>query len=65
MSINPNESIFIVFEGKTLVKPSKIADSFHNKLIFKLALTMAEVYEKYKDEDGFLYLEYFAYNCFG
>ncbi|EUD64600.1 GABA(A) receptor-associated protein (autophagy-like protein 8) [Plasmodium inui San Antonio 1] len=38
---------------------------FVNNVIPKTGLLMQELYDMYKDEDGYLYLEYSCESCFG
>lgn len=47
-------------------QPSFIAKHVSNSLLFvSLAVTMSDIYAKYKDEDGFLYITYSGESTFG
>ena len=49
INLEPNEALFFMI----------------NQNIVNTTLTINEVYERYKDPDGFLYIKYCGENCFG
>eukprot|EP01098_Paradermamoeba_levis_P013538 TRINITY_DN619_c0_g1_i3.p1 TRINITY_DN619_c0_g1~~TRINITY_DN619_c0_g1_i3.p1 ORF type:complete len:104 (+),score=28.01 TRINITY_DN619_c0_g1_i3:237-548(+) len=50
IKLTPEKSLFIFVGKGTTLQPNRL---------------MGEVYEKYKDEDGFLYITYSGENTFG
>lgn len=50
IKLKPEESLFMLVKDKSLIEASK---------------TLSEVYNEYKDEDGFLYITYCGENVFG
>lgn len=64
INLKQEEALYLFVNGRTLLKSGK-------KAIDTLAKTtcvdskMSEVYDKYRDSDGFLYIEFCEYSSFG
>ena len=50
LQIDPNKSLFFIVGGNQMEV---------------LTTTMEELYQKYKDEDGYLYINYYVESVFG
>ena len=50
LQIDPNKSLFFIVDGNQMEV---------------LTTTMEELYQKYKDEDGYLYINYYVESVFG
>lgn len=63
INLKQEEALYLFVNGRTLLKSGKIKLLVHDWRW--LDSKMSEVYDKYKDSDGFLYIEFCEYSSFG
>ena len=62
--LNMSHFIYVV-RKRIKLEPSETLFLMVNNQLCPSNIVLSEVYEKYKDEDGFLYIVYSAENTFG
>jgi len=61
--MNSSQALFCFVNNKHIVKPGLKRHNYQNNLL--IGTTAGEVYNKYKSEDGFLYVEFSDVNVYG
>lgn len=54
-----------IIRKRISMPPEKALFLFVNKVVPTSAMTMGEIYQEHRDEDGFLYIQYSGENTFG
>ena len=63
INLKQEEALYLFVQGKNLIKSGNY--KYFNLSWLFVDSTLSEVYAQYKDEDGFLYIEYCEYSSFG
>ncbi len=67
MKLSKADALYLFVSQTDMLKPGFCLSYFIVFIIFFFLIdtSIAEVYEKYKDKDGFLYIEYSEFPTFG
>ena len=65
LSAIPGAEFVFVIRKRIKLSPEKAIFIFVNDVLPPTAMLMSQVYDEYKDEDGFLYISYSGENTFG
>ena len=66
MKLGKADALYLFVSKTDMLKPGIIFRFFYFFIFLNyLDTSIAEVYEKYKDKDGFLYIEYSEFPTFG